>query len=243
MDKLALYRGQDVYINKYLIMRQPTIGEICDYGEEQYFNMISCLTQIPSDVKYPLFKIGLDYETVSDFQLFCMQAPNLKPDETKIIFGDLDFTKFFVMPHPTEPEQMVLAQYVDETDEVIFIDEVIYMIIMDFLRSMHGIVPKVEKAFNELTKQVLIEESRLKFENKNTKPFESHIFNYAATLVVHGICNFETIWDIKYYAFNDILRRFAEMKQIEFRYSAMASGCLDRHSLKDKDLNWFKDPT
>ena len=126
MDKLALYRGQDIYINKYLIMKQPTIGEICDYGEEQYFNMISCLTQIPSDVKYPLFKIGLDYETVSDFQLFCMQAPTLKLEDTRIIFGDLDFSKFRMMPHPTENEQIILAQYVEDTDEIIFddIDEV-----------------------------------------------------------------------------------------------------------------------
>ena len=48
-DSLFLYFGDDYIVNEQISAHQPTIGEIVDYGEGQYFSMVHSLTAIPSD--------------------------------------------------------------------------------------------------------------------------------------------------------------------------------------------------
>ena len=50
IDELKLYFGYDYNIGDITI-HQPTIGEIIDYGEQEYYSMVHCLTSIPSDAK------------------------------------------------------------------------------------------------------------------------------------------------------------------------------------------------
>lgn len=49
VDELQLYFGDDYVINDKIRIHQPLIGELIDYGEQQYFSMVHTLTAIPSD--------------------------------------------------------------------------------------------------------------------------------------------------------------------------------------------------
>ena len=49
IDSLFLYFGDEYVINDKIKMKQPTIGDIVDYGEAAYFSMVHTLTAIPSD--------------------------------------------------------------------------------------------------------------------------------------------------------------------------------------------------
>lgn len=49
VDELSLYFGDDYIINDYIKIHQPRIGELVDYGEQQYFSTIYTLCAIPSD--------------------------------------------------------------------------------------------------------------------------------------------------------------------------------------------------
>ena len=49
VDSLQLYFGDDYIINDYIVIHQPTIGEVVKYGEAKYFSMVHTLTAIPSD--------------------------------------------------------------------------------------------------------------------------------------------------------------------------------------------------
>ena len=51
IDELAMYMGRDLTIGDKLRVHQPTIGEIVDYGEREYFNMVQMICAIPSDMK------------------------------------------------------------------------------------------------------------------------------------------------------------------------------------------------
>ena len=59
-DELKIYRGQDYVVSKHIHISQPTLGEICDYGEEAYFSMVHQLTATPSSLKAQLWKCGVD---------------------------------------------------------------------------------------------------------------------------------------------------------------------------------------
>ena len=150
VDELQLYFGDDYVINDYIKITQPLVGGVVDYGEAQYFSMVHTLTAIPSDMKSQLWDMGLDWCEVDDFELFMMLAQTLTPDRTAILFGDLDFSKL----RPFKSNQngdIVLAN----KDTGLVIDKMIYLRIMSYLRKLHNIKPKVEKAANKMTKKIL----------------------------------------------------------------------------------------
>ena len=90
-DELSLYLGKDYIINDKIRIHQPTIGEIAEYGEARYYLMVQTFCAIPSDMKSILEDIKIDYTKLPDFDFFIMLSRSLKPTETNILFGELDF--------------------------------------------------------------------------------------------------------------------------------------------------------
>lgn len=43
-DELKIYRGEDFHLSDYITLHQTSLGEICDYGESNYFSMIYNIT-------------------------------------------------------------------------------------------------------------------------------------------------------------------------------------------------------
>jgi hypothetical protein len=170
VDELALYFGDPFVINDKISVLQPTVGQIADYGERKYFSVVHTLTSIPSDMKSQLFDLGLDYEQVSDFDLFLMLAPTLSQDMTKLVLGDIDLSS--LKPYMSNQNGMpVLAN--KETGVVI--DMLIYERIVNYLRKVHGLKKKIEHAGNKYTKKILIEEDRRNIELNKNKPYKSFL--------------------------------------------------------------------
>ena len=53
-DELKIYRGEDFVVSKYIVIHQPTLGEICDFGEKDYYSMIYNLVATPQSMKSQL---------------------------------------------------------------------------------------------------------------------------------------------------------------------------------------------
>ena len=70
MDKLQLYRGRDVILLSDkdstnptgITLHSPTLGEICDYGESQFFSLAYYICSIPTDYMDELEDAGIKYE-------------------------------------------------------------------------------------------------------------------------------------------------------------------------------------
>ena len=119
-DELKIYRGEDFVISKHIHIHQPTLNEICDYGERDYYSMIYNFTATPQSLKVQLWDIGIDYMEITPYQLFYQIIYKMYPqNKTSIIFGDLDFTKFQIMQRKDD-ESILLYQEID--DEPVIID-------------------------------------------------------------------------------------------------------------------------
>ena len=152
IDPLQLYFGDDYVINDKIKIKQAKIGDIVDFGEAKYFSVVHTLTAIPSDLKSKLWDMGLDWMEIEDFELFMMLAPTLSKENTELLFGDLDFTK--LKPYRNkENGDIVLA----DLESGVKIDKLIYLRIVNYLRKVHNITPKIERAANKATKQILID--------------------------------------------------------------------------------------
>ena len=94
VNLLKIYFGGEYRINDKIIIHQPTVGDILEMNEREYWSLIYSLTAISSDFKSELFDRGRDYTQVSDLEMFHMATANMPIDLTRVIFGDLDFSKF-----------------------------------------------------------------------------------------------------------------------------------------------------
>ena len=56
-DELKVYRGEDFVVSDHIIIHQPTLDEICNYGEQEYYSMICQKTQKQNKLKLKLLYI------------------------------------------------------------------------------------------------------------------------------------------------------------------------------------------
>lgn len=238
IDELRLYFGDDYIINEHITVRQPTIGEIVAMGEKDYYNMVFTLCAIPSDMKAVLFDMGIDYEAISDFELFMLLTKPLQQKDTKILLGDLDFSAM----QPAMDNQngeTVLADFSTGT----VIDRHIYMLIVSYIRRMHGIKPKIEKAANQYTKKILIEENRENLKNVQNKPYQSNLKNLISAMVNHPGFKYKKneLREIGIVEFMDSVQRISVIQSADALLKGCYSGMIDTSKINKKDLNWLRE--
>lgn len=236
VDSLFLYFGDDYVINDNIKLKQPTIGDVADYGEASYFSMIHTLTAIPSDVKSMLWdQMELDWTQVEDFDLFIMFSQTMTPDKTGIIFGDLDFSKFKPYPHPQNGE-VILA----DKENGIIIDKLIYMRMMAFLRKLHNITPKPEKAKGKRAKQAMIDEDRRNREYNKDKPFRSYLLPLISAIKVKQGYTRDYVRNMGLYEFFDDLARMQVIDNANHLLNGVYCGMADLSKVDKSEFNWLR---
>ena len=152
IEELKIYfSGYEYKVNDGISMISPTIGDIIEFGENEYFSTVHYLTCIPSDMISTLWDMGIDWEQLDDFDLFIMLTRTLSADDLKLVFTNLSLKDMEVQINPDNGE-VILKN--NETNQVV--DRLAYQKIVTYLRKIHGIEPKVRKAGNQDTKNVLI---------------------------------------------------------------------------------------
>ena len=88
----SLLRTNQYRINDTISIYVPTVGEIYDYGESEYYDIVQLLTSVPYDLMVQFDDMGVDYETISEYQLFLMMLESfmLKKKDLSIVFGSLN---------------------------------------------------------------------------------------------------------------------------------------------------------
>ena len=237
VDDLQLYFGDDYIINDKIKIHQPTIGEVVKYGEASYFSTVHTITAIPSDMKSQLWdNMNLDWTEVQDFELFMMLSQTLTPDKTSLLFGDLDFSKLRPFRN-NQNGNIVLAN--KETGVVI--DEMIYLRIVTYLRKLHNIKPKIEKAANKITKRILIDEDRNKILYSKDKPFKSYLLPLISAVKVKQGYTKDYVKNMGFYEFMDDVNRMQVIHNADHLLSAAYAGTIDMKKINKAELNWMKE--
>ena len=236
VESLFLYFGDDYVINDKIKLMQPTIGQIVEYGEQSYFSMIHTLTAIPSDMKSQLWDMGLDWCEIEDFELFTFLSQTMTPDKTGIIFGDLDFSKMKPYKHP-QNDEVVLA----DKEAGIMIDKLIYMRMMTFLRKLHNITPKPEKAKGKRAKQAMIDEDKRNREYNKDKPFRSYLLPLISAIKVKQGYTRDYVKNMGLYEFFDDVARTQIIDNANHLLNGAYCGMADLSKVDKKNFNWMRE--
>lgn len=237
IDSLSLYMGDPYAVNKYITIKQPTIGEIAEYGERKYYTMVHTITAIPSDMKSQLLDdFGLDYEQIEDFELFMMLAPTLPKESTSILFGDADFTTLVPIRNPENGVKVLTNK-----DRSLVIDVVAYEKIVNYLRQVHGLKKKVEHAANKYTKRILLEEDRRNIELNKNKPYKSFLTPLVSAVKVRMGYTKDYVKNMGIYEFTDDVARLQIIHNADALLHGMYGGMIDTKKIDKKELNWMKE--
>ena len=231
-----MYRGDPLIINDQIQVRQPTLREIADFGEERYFQIVTSICGTPSDFMVALDDMGIRYEEITDFQLFVMLTRNLTPDDTRILLGDLNLSAYEPQFNPQD-EQIRL--YNAETQSVI--DNAVYQQMIGFVRQMHNLTRKVVKTTTEHDREYMLSKERRAARYARRQSAGSILFPLVSALCNHeGFkYNSDTIWDLRIFVFYDSVKRTQKITEARQLTAGLYAGTLDKKSISDDALNWL----
>lgn len=152
-DRLKMYFGEPFVIpcrHGEITVLSPTIGDIIVLGESKFYSTLNLLVANTTSYRLFLWDLQLDWNEVSDFELFCMIYKNIDPDASKLLFGDLDFSLFEpkVLNVDATTKKLILAN----VEQNVEIDEDVYQQIHQYFQMM----------FNMHPEELLTEEKRMK---------------------------------------------------------------------------------
>lgn len=237
-DSLSMLRGRDYEVCKGITIRQPSLSEIEELDENEYYSMVSVFVCHPFDMIAQLTDMNIDFTKVSSYQLFCVLVQMLEIKNTKILFGDLDFHNARIVQNNGK-EEIHLQQGCVITEEI-------YEDIADYIRKINMLSPPTfTKVADEYTKQKMIEYAYEDLElskRRKVKP-KSILKTYVSRATNHPYFKFNIndVWDMKIYAFYDAIASINIIENSNHLYMGAYSGNLDMSKINKSSFNWLRE--
>lgn len=268
VDDLKIYRGSDIRITDKIIVTQPTIDQIIEFGEKRYFQTVHCLTGVGADYKWQLWDyFNIDYTTIDDFELFKLMIWKSLSSK-KDIYKELK-------ENPEKYEEHIKGMSEEDWDELLFnpislilkdidfsdfeeyesdknqetilydkehditIDRFVYARMVDAIRKIHGFKRNNEFPANEMTKMDLIDDARDEAMIASQKPYKSILKPLISALAVKtGQLGSESIWNTKINMFFDSIKRINKIQDAELLLQGAYSGFASLKGIDKTRLDW-----
>lgn len=235
-DDLSVFRRCEYKINDYLTIKFPTLGEIEDFGENEYFGTLYFLCSTPSDHLVMLHDAGIDWEDVNEFEFFSTAIWNLiDQNQLSLIFKDIDLVK--LIPVKDKNTQRILI--VDNLGNHV-LDEITYQKMVTYLRDTFGFEKNVKKPGTQATKDYFIESERERLSKQNKQ--ESFLLPLMKRLVNHRDFpyDYESVWNLPINWFMESVRTIPDIKSHEALMQGIYSGNVDTKKMNKNDLSFYR---
>lgn len=245
-DKLKMFFGEDYKIADGIVIKQPTIGDILEYGEKEFYAMFNPFITNPTTFRVALWQSGIDWNKISDYKLFLqlITSMSLEVPQTSILFGNLDFKKFKCFKRQNEVDGHSVEDIVlINQEQQVLIDEEIYSEMACYLRTMFNIFPKVEKAKDKTTKQWIIEEEIMN--SKKEKPTDSTLLPMVSFCLNHPGFKYKKneLKEMGIVEFMDSVQRLMIYESTNALFHGMYSGFCDISKINKQEFNFMREIT
>lgn len=249
-DFYNLYKGEDYKINDKIIIKQPNMKEIIEYGFDNFFSMVSILCSTPNDDNniYWLTEAGYDFTKIEEFDLFCILCQQFDKERTNILFENLDFTKFELQELRNKDDDKLVSKFLYNDQDDIVIDKKIYLQITEILRMIYGLKKNMFYPANARAKQDFIDDAYDKHEalmvQSLNREGNSWFNSFISFLVSNADIkeNRNTIWDASFFYCRDVYYRVLHNKQVDLLKQSGYSGFgIDISKINKSNLDYTKD--
>ena len=243
-NDLELCCGTDIVVSDNIKIMQPTLRDIALVGEKKYFGFCQDFTAHNLDDNMIVFltDLGIDFNAITDWELFVNLSFTFDQNIADLIFGNLDFTT--MKPFNNENGELCLSN----KDNVI-ITEDIYESLVGYVRKLNNIpIPQYTKILDNPTqKRMAIDTARRNIQSairrEQFHPTRSVLLPIISSVVVYCHWTFDEVLDMKLFRFWEIVKRMQALDSANHLFTGLYSGCVsfkDNPSLK-KDLDWMRE--
>ena len=251
---LKMYFGEPFEVGNGLTLYIPTIGDILNLKEadQTFYSSISPWVTNPTSYRLILWNNGIDWNKISDYDLFLMLYKSQIPEVTRLLFGeDIDWDKYAFfgknIPDVDEEGNETVKQVVTlyNQDDDIEISEDDYKLISEYYRTAFNIFPKVEKAKGRATKEAIIweDEQNLARKQREGEENESSLLPLVSSCINHpGFkYNLEELKNVNYVVFMDAVQRLQVYEGTRALLSGSYSGFCDTSKVDKDQFNFMRD--
>lgn len=217
-------------------IRIPNVGEILD-DEQHYYKLVHSLTASPFQYMVQLDDMGIDYTSISDYELFLLLFQSYNDTDISILSHDLNSDDFKVIINPENNTPILFSSKLD-----LVIDELVYVNLVNTIRKINLIKKVNSKPGNEEAKRYLLEKERRKQKRNAKKPYSPYLEKLVIALVNRSEFkyNYEEVMDISIYKFNQSFEQIQTTINFENTMQGVYFGTIDTSKLKDKScLSWI----
>lgn len=222
-------------INDSIRIIIPTVGEIID-DEDDYYGLVSALTAMPIDMLVQLEDAGIDFTKINEYDLFLLLFPVIKSQDTSLIFGGIDLSRFEIAVNEQNGNIVLLDE-----ERNIKIDRVIHSQIAGVLRKIHHLERNNRKPANEEAKQFMLERARAKQRRRKNRQEDSQLEPLIIAMVnaEQYKYDFEGTRELSIYQFNESVRQVIKKVGYNNRMYGVYAGTVNAKDLSQDDLNWL----
>lgn len=273
VDILKMYFMKPYSITDKIVVYQPTIGQILSfgendvYGEKEFYGTVNIFVSNTTSYRLQLWDMNIDWNKISDYELFSMLISGINDDVQKILFHDVNLK--LLKPYAIKQSDASEQQSEETNDQTkdsktnennnaqqkkalftlydpkygIELNEESYIKLARYLRVMFNIFPKVEFAKGKSTKLDLINEERQKLAMKEKNGDTSILFPLISACVNHPGFKYkiDEIEQMGIVQFMDCVQRLQVYENSNALLHGSFSGFVDTKGINKEEFNFMRD--
>lgn len=245
IDALQLYFGEPFIIHNDncndIVINQPTVYDIIKEGEHDVYSGVYTFAANPTMYRVMLWDMGVDWNKMDDFGLFCFLYKNLDLKSTKLLFGDLNFQLFKLCVRDEGTESQSFYLYNEPQD--VEINSENFTLISSYIRTMFNVHPKVEKARGRSTKEWMIEEDRQNIELHKNDSYHSALLPLISSCLNHPGFKYKKneLKEVGIVEFMDSVQRLQIYESTTALLKGMYSGFVDTSKINKDEFNFMRE--
>jgi hypothetical protein len=237
-----MYFGEDYEVIPGIAISMPTIGNIIEIGEDDFYRGLSPFLYNSTSIRLFLWENQIDWCTVKDIEVFSMLLPTVEKEPLSLLFKGISFDDFKLLQFKEnqESEDFQLVLY-SESQNILWSEED-FMTIAAYIREIMNVHPKVEKAKGKTAKKWMIQEDKMNLIQKSDKD-SSTLLPLISTCVNHPGFKYKTseLKEIGIYQFMDSVQRLQIYESTRALLGGSYSGMCDMSKIPKENFNFFRE--
>lgn len=241
-NPLQLYFGEDYKVNDVITIHQPCVQDFIDYGDANIYSVIAPFTCNTTAYRVQLFDMGIDWNKISNLELFAMLIKTINPTYSKLILGDIDFSCFDLYEKTTENGKEITLY--DRIHKIEIDDETRERMSRYVQFMFNSFPPEEEFTSNNVLKQDLINNDRQKQAlKKKNKKSDSSLLSMISFCLNHPGFPYkkDELRKVCIVEFMDSVQRLQIYETTHALYGGMYSGFIDTSKINKEQFNFMRD--
>ena len=242
-NPLRVYFGDDYVVNDRIIIHQPSIQDFIDAdNESDIYHVIAPFVSNTTGYRVQLWDMGIDWNKISNLELFSMLIKTIDFKYSQLIFGDINFSTFNLY-EKTVDDNKVLTLYSPKMD--LEIDEETMNKMCKYIQFMFSSYPPEEEfTSSKILKQELINNDRQKqLLRKKEDIVGQSLLSMISFYLNHPGCKYKKneLREVGYFEFMYNIQRLQIYESTRALFGGMYWGTCHLSKVDPKEFNFMRD--